>query len=979
MKKRYFLATLVAMTVFGAVTTTAVAADEYDVNFALASNGATATASSGTASSAIDGDDGSRWESAHGNDTEWFVVNLGQARTFNTIQIVWEGAYGSSFTIDYSTDAVEWNNFAIITDQTLAGFPYEQLLDVDEDVTAQYVRFTGVKRGTGYGYSFFEFRVINASSSVLTSLTATAASELAKLGEQVAITIVAKDQNGKTMDGVSVEYIVSPTDAGVVEDGKYKPAKAGLATITAKSGEITAAPISIFTYEGENVALSESIDNSKVIAQSDFAPSGTDAFHAVDANEGSAWQGCPTNTTTNDEAARTYDSWFVLDLGAFYNVNLVTITFEGACSQEYHLDFSADNANWNLAYNYVGVAGVNGHTDMLYGDNLKNSTSVRFVRFYSTKAATEWGMKIFDMKVFAIPGTAPADNIKPEMISATLVSNTFNSAVIAVEATDNMSIAKYNVKDAANEFSGSFAPVDGNITVTGLQPSTTYNLSITALDLVGNESEEAKTVQVTTPVHLYEPDVAAPVPTIAANLVKSVYSDVYESANMFFADWGGGYASTAKKIGDDNYLLLTSESGTYLGLPFDGTPIVATSMKYWHLDIWAEEDGTVDIYPIYGGTEYFKQVTVKGQQWNSIELVLATDYPNIADWSNVSQIKLAGLNSNDLAIDNIYFYTDPIEDDEIPTNVTAVFASASYTSVVLTCQAEDNSDNVLFDVYNGDTKVGTGGGESGKPVSVTVNNLASGQEYTLAVEAYDQNGNKAERVNVTATTLALPAVAPIPTHNAEDVWSLYSDTYTQAQPWAFGAWSQSTVPTEYELATGEHAYLLQKFNYLGFEIAGNTPQDLSAYNYIHIDVYTESDALNFKITPIGGGEQPTGVTTTAGEWTSVDLALNQFGAYNKAQTIQVKVEGAADCFIDNLYFYSKSSSGTTQIDYVREWQMITTNGALQIVLPEAQQVRVFSLLGICLFNEQTESLNLPLDNGIYVLQVGNDACKFVVK
>ena len=80
---------------------TALFAQETDVNFALTSNGSSATASSGNAAAAIDDNKGSRWESEF-SDPQWWVLDMGQNRTFNTIQIIWEGAYGKTFTISAS-------------------------------------------------------------------------------------------------------------------------------------------------------------------------------------------------------------------------------------------------------------------------------------------------------------------------------------------------------------------------------------------------------------------------------------------------------------------------------------------------------------------------------------------------------------------------------------------------------------------------------------------------------------------------------------------------------------------------------------------------------------------------------------------------------------------------------------------------------------------------------------------------------------
>ncbi len=660
MKKQFFVLAALLL------STMALFAQETDVNFALASNGATATASSGTPNLAIDGNNGTRWESAHGNDAEWFVVNLGQSRTFNTVQLRWEGAYGKSFTIDYSTDSTTWDNFATITDQTLAGFPYEQTLDVATPVSAQYVRFQGVARGTGYGYSFWEFRVFKASSSVLTSIEAKPAADICKVGEEVAINSVARDQNGKQMSSIEYEYTISPADAGEVKEGKFKPAKGGLATITVKSGDVSATAFTIYAYEGENVALSPNINESKVIAQSDFAPSGTDAFHAVDGNVGSAWQGSATNGTDGDEAARTFDAWFVVDLGAFYDINLVTIQFEGACSQAYHLDFSADNTNWNLAHNYEGTAGVNGHTDMLYGDNLQNNTSVRYVRFWSTKAATQWGMKIFEMQVFGTQGQAPDDDEKPVMVSATLVSSNYNSAVIAVEATDNMAVAKYNVKDAANDFNASFNATEGQITVVGLKTNTTYNLAITAVDLAGNESEEAKTIQVITPVYNPTPTTAAPVPAHEADKVMSIYSDTYTPCTQVEGlnqNWYNPPFMDENEIEGNNYLRYHTNMNGMVGWQFSAAnPIDASKMKYLHVDIWPSVTGTIVVGPTYGGdgkTTYVQQITlnVEQEKWNSFDIQL-TDYPEL-DLTSIFQNQFTAYSAqSEFSVDNFYFWTD---------------------------------------------------------------------------------------------------------------------------------------------------------------------------------------------------------------------------------------------------------------------------------------------------------------------------------
>lgn len=625
-----------------------------------------AYASSGTASLGNDGNAGTRWESA-ATDDQWWLCKMAEESEFNTVQIVWEGAYAKSFKLEVSNDSTTWTEIAKIQDQTLAGFPYTQTITVG-DQKAKYLRFVGMVRATGYGYSFWELRAFVKKEQTLTTIELKAEADIVKVGETVKLTTTTKDQDGENMD-VEVTYTVSPAEAGTVENGIFHAAQFGNATITATSGEKSASA-NVFCYTGENVALSTNIDtDNKVIAQSEFAPNGTSAFFAVDGNDGSAWQGSATNGTDDTEEARTYDSWFVLDLGAFYNVSLVSIKFEGACSQEYHLDFSANNKDWNVAYNYVGNAGVNGHTDLLYGDKLANAQSVRYVRFFSTKAATAWGMKMFEMKVFAVPGTAPEDTEKPVMGTATLVSNDYAQAVVAVSATDNMGIAFYHVLDATNGIDAKYAPVNGNITITGLTPATTYNFTISALDLIGNESDNTATVKVVTPAYYPTPTVAAPMPTHDAKNVLSLYSDKYEDAfsakNSFNEGWYNPPYMEEKDIDGDHFLRYFGLINGMVGWQF--AAFDATGMTHLHIDIWPSVSGTIQMGPTFGGDGLTTQVgvvllDVEQEKWNSFDIVLADvkDATGVLlQLNSIFQYQFTNYSAQtEFSVDNVYFWKE---------------------------------------------------------------------------------------------------------------------------------------------------------------------------------------------------------------------------------------------------------------------------------------------------------------------------------
>lgn len=78
-----------------------------DVDLARAG---TATASSDDGSpapNAIDGDDRSRWSSQYSDD-QWIQVDLGEAKSFDRIELLWETAYASLFVIQVSDDGNDW-------------------------------------------------------------------------------------------------------------------------------------------------------------------------------------------------------------------------------------------------------------------------------------------------------------------------------------------------------------------------------------------------------------------------------------------------------------------------------------------------------------------------------------------------------------------------------------------------------------------------------------------------------------------------------------------------------------------------------------------------------------------------------------------------------------------------------------------------------------------------------------------------------
>ena len=567
---------------------------------------------------------------------------------------------------------------------------------------------------------------LDPSAPVVTTLTATPASNLCKVGENIAIAVVAKDQNGMTMaDAGTVEYTISPADAGTIVDNVFTPTKAGLVTITASVGTVLAEPVEVYAYAGDNLALSTNIDSdNKIIAQSDINPTinDTKAFFAVDGNEGSVWQGSYTNGTADNDVARTYNAWFVVDLGAYYDLDLVSIKFEGGCSQAYTLDVSEDYVTWKTAHTYTGSAGVNHHTDALYGTNLQNAQKVRFVRFWSTKAATGYGMKIWEMQVYGsnrqeVTKTAT----KPVINSATVTSKTIEQAILSINTTSSVAIAKYRVVDNANGidwFVSSLNPAE--YVIAHLKDNTPYTLSLYAYDIDGNISDVFTMEEFKTLADNTKPTTASPTPTQDEEDVLAFYSDTYTPVINWGSkkDWNNAGAVTENAISANNYLMY--KDVTWWGWTYgvkDGytngtlTGVDCSNMEYLHIDVWGPIDGKIRVIPIYGGgvpnnENYYAEVTIKAGQWNSVDVALA-DFVGAGDkhdFSSIYQIKFAELNIETVSIDNVYFWksagTLPVESVTLDKTTATIEVDEALQLKATVLPIEAGNKNVIWTSSN---------------------------------------------------------------------------------------------------------------------------------------------------------------------------------------------------------------------------------------------------------------------------------------
>ncbi|RXG15922.1 hypothetical protein DSM03_103107 [Leeuwenhoekiella aestuarii] len=173
---------------------------------------------------------------------------------------------------------------------------------------------------------------------------------------------------------------------------------------------------------------------------------------------------------------------------------------------------------------------------------------------------------------------------------------------------------------------------------------------------------------------------------------------------------------------------------------------------------------------------------------------------------------------------------------------------------------------------------------------------------TFYVDDIEQTGG--------ATEPLMAATAP--TAAEADVLSVFSDSYTDpASVNYFPNWGQSTTYEQVDL-NGNAAIKYGNANYQGIDLGGEF--DASAYEFVHIDVWSaDYTTIPFFIIDTSG-ETPVNLEVTAGEWTSIDIPLSAFTDQGISVNsvfqfkFDVQPDNGGTFYIDNLYFYNASAS-----------------------------------------------------------------------
>lgn len=141
--------------------------------YAVTSTGPAITSSS----LAVDGNMSTRWESTHGVDPAWLVVDLGGQKNLQSAVIYWEAANAATYEIQGSNDNFNW-----VTLASRAGGTFGNRTDtISLSGNYRYVRMYGTSRsqGNSWGYSIYEFEIYGTGGTPVSSSSSSRSSSVA--------------------------------------------------------------------------------------------------------------------------------------------------------------------------------------------------------------------------------------------------------------------------------------------------------------------------------------------------------------------------------------------------------------------------------------------------------------------------------------------------------------------------------------------------------------------------------------------------------------------------------------------------------------------------------------------------------------------------------------------------------------------------------------------------------------------------------
>ena len=409
-----------------------------------------------SAANATDGDDKTRWSSAHDDAEATLTIDLGRTVELYGSEILWEASYAAKYFIEYSADGAKWS--AIGGERN--GFAGLQKLDFGGE-KGRFLRMRAKEKATQYGVSLFSWRVFGKPAGAKGALGAAIDAEKPVLKEDVPCRLSARAWlGGEKFSPCKVEW--SSAD-GEFDGDMFTPRTNGFATVEAKMDGLavsrrfpveealravafTIGPKEVEIPVGKSVKLApEATDQfggkmklkgvklvekpkfcslkkggllvadkagegtltmsmagrtatmrvvAKSVSEIDLARMGV-ASASSQENGGLA----PGNATDGDPKTRWGSAhkdgeWLMVDLNDAYKVTDAVLVWENARAVDYDIEASADGEKWVKA---AEVRGGKGGTEEV----ALKPIEARYVRVRGLKRNTGYGISLFSLSIYS--------------------------------------------------------------------------------------------------------------------------------------------------------------------------------------------------------------------------------------------------------------------------------------------------------------------------------------------------------------------------------------------------------------------------------------------------------------------------------------------------------------------------------------------------------------------------------------------------
>ena len=247
-----------------------------------------------------------------------------------------------------------------------------------------------------------------------------------------------------------------------------------------------------------------------------------------------------------------------------------------------------------------------------------------------------------------------------------------------------------------------------------------------------------------------EPMTAAPTPTRPAANVISMFSNAYTNVpvDTWLTSWSAGTLTNMQIQGNDTKKY---SNLNFVGIETTTTQINATSMLYFHVDVWTPNMTQfrmklVDFGAngVYQGTpnddvEHELTFTPTLSGWNSLDIPLS-NFTGLTTRGHIAQLIFAGqpVGQGTLYVDNVYFSNVALANDTFTNNTLKIYPNPASNAITIENESTIQSVNI-YNVVGQEVKVASPNANS---ITLDISNLETGIYIIKSVSEGKTNTTK---------------------------------------------------------------------------------------------------------------------------------------------------------------------------------------------------------------------------------------------